>query len=161
MEDRCCGIERSIIKQYHEEIWRPFVWVLNDCGMIRPGGSIAVCTSGGRDSMPLVRCMQEILRHGKIEFGPYFIVIDSGYHPSSQKMIEDNTRFMGIPVQISDSGIFNIVVDVDEPPCYPCARVRRGHLYAKTKKLGCDRVALGHHFGDVIEAILMSVLYGA
>ena len=161
MEDRCREIERSIIKQYRKEIWRPFVRALNDYDMIRPGDNIAVCISGGKDSMLLAKCMQEILRHGKMEFGLHFIVMDPGYHPDNRKMIEDNARLMGIHVQIFDSDIFDIVVDVDESPCYLCARMRRGYLYAKAKELGCNKIALGHHFDDVIETILMSMLYGA
>lgn len=161
MEDRCREIERSIIKQYRKEIWRPFVRALNDYDMIQPGDNIAVCISGGKDSMLLAKCMQEILRHGKMEFGLHFIVMDPGYHPENRKMIEENARVMGIPVQIFDSDIFDIVVDVDESPCYLCARMRRGYLYAKAKELGCNKIALGHHFDDVIETILMSMLYGA
>ncbi len=161
MEDRCREIERSIIKQYRKEIWRPFVRALNDYDMIQPGDNIAVCISGGKDSMLLAKCMQEILRHGKMEFGLHFIVMDPGYHPDNRKLIEENAKLMGIPVQIFESDIFDIVVDVDESPCYLCARMRRGYLYAKAKELGCNKIALGHHFDDVIETILMSMLYGA
>lgn len=161
MEDRCREIERSIIKQYRKEIWRPFVRALNDYDMIQPGDNIAVCISGGKDSMLLAKCMQEILRHGKMEFGLHFIVMDPGYHPDNRKLIEENAKLIGIPVQIFESDIFDIVVDVDESPCYLCARMRRGYLYAKAKELGCNKIALGHHFDDVIETILMSMLYGA
>lgn len=161
MEERCREIERSIIKQYRKTIWRPFVRALNDYNMIQPGDNIAVCISGGKDSMLLAKCMQEILRHGKMEFGLHFIVMDPGYHPANRKMIEDNAKLMGIPVQIFESDIFDIVVDVDESPCYLCARMRRGYLYARAKELGCNKIALGHHFDDVIETILMSMLYGA
>lgn len=161
MEGRCREIERSIIKQYRKEIWRPFVRALNDYDMIQPGDNIAVCISGGKDSMLLAKCMQEILRHGKMEFGLHFIVMDPGYHPDNRKLIEENARLMCIPVRIFDSDIFDIVVDVDESPCYLCARMRRGYLYAKARELGCNKIALGHHFDDVIETILMSMLYGA
>lgn len=161
MENRCREIERSIIKQYRKKIWRPFVRALNEYDMIRPGDNIAVCISGGKDSMLLAKCMQEILRHGKVEFGLRFIVMDPGYHPDNRKMIEENANVMGIPVRIFETGIFDIVVDVDESPCYLCARMRRGYLYAKARELGCNKIALGHHFDDVVETILMSMLYGA
>lgn len=161
MEDRCREVERSIIKQYRKSIWRPFVRALKEYDMIQPGDNIAVCISGGKDSMLLAKCMQEILRHGKMEFGLQFLVMDPGYHPENRKLIEENAKLMGIPVQIFDSDIFDIVVDVEESPCYLCARMRRGYLYAKAKELGCNKIALGHHFDDVIETILMSILYGA
>lgn len=154
-------IERSIIKQYRKTIWRPFVSALNEYDMIRPGDKIAVCVSGGKDSFLLAKCMQEILRHGKMTFGLEFLVMDPGYHPANRKMIEENARRMDIPVKIFESDIFDVVVDVEESPCYLCARMRRGWLYAKAKELGCSKIALGHHFDDVIETILMSMLYGA
>lgn len=161
MENRCREIERSIIKQYRKEIWRPFVKALNEYDMIKPGDNIAVCISGGKDSMLLAKCMQEILRHGKMEFGLKFLVMDPGYHPANRQLIEENAKIMGIPVQIFDSEIFDVVVDIEQSPCYLCARMRRGYLYAKAKELGCNKIALGHHFDDTIETILMSMLYGA
>lgn len=161
MENRCQEIERSIIKKYRKDIWRPFVRALNDYEMIQPGDNIAVCISGGKDSMLLAKCMQEILRHGKVEFGLQFLVMDPGYHPDNRKLIEDNAKLMGIPVQIFDSDIFNVVVGVDGAPCYLCARMRRGFLYAKAKEIGCNKIALGHHFDDVVETILLSMIYGA
>ncbi|PNV60123.1 tRNA 2-thiocytidine(32) synthetase TtcA [Clostridium sp. chh4-2] len=161
MEDRCRDIERSIIKQYRKDIWRPFVKALNEYEMIEEGDNIAVCISGGKDSMLLAKCMQEIRRHGKMDFGLEFIVMDPGYHPDNRALIESNAKLMGIPIRIFESDIFDVVVDVDESPCYLCARMRRGHLYANAKELGCNKIALGHHFDDVIETILMSMLYGA
>lgn len=161
MEDRCRDIERSIIKQYRKDIWRPFVKALNEYDMIQEGDKIAVCISGGKDSMLLAKCMQEIRRHGKMDFGLEFIVMDPGYHPHNRALIEENAKLMGIPIRIFESDIFNVVVDVDESPCYLCARMRRGYLYANAKELGCNKIALGHHFDDVIETILMSMLYGA
>lgn len=155
------NIEKSIIKQYRKSIWRPFVSALNEYDMIRPEDNIAVCISGGKDSFLLAKCMQEILRHGKMEFGLKFLVMDPGYHPDNRRLIEENARIMGIPVQIFESDIFDVVVDIEESPCYLCARMRRGWLYAKAKELGCNKIALGHHFDDVIETILMSMLYGA
>ena len=149
-EDRCREIERSIIKKFRKEIWRPFVKALNEYDMIQEGDNIAVCISGGKDSMLLAKCMQEILRHGKMEFGLHFLVMDPGYNPENRRMIEENARIMGIPITVFESDIFNVVVDVDQSPCYLCARMRRGYLYANAKKLGCNKIALGHHFDDVI-----------
>ncbi len=154
-------IERSIIKKFRKSIWRPFIRALNDYDMIRPEDNIAVCISGGKDSFLLAKCMQEILRHGKMRFGLHFLVMDPGYHPDNRRLIEENARRMGIPVQIFDSDIFDVVVDIQGSPCYLCARMRRGWLYAKARELGCNKIALGHHFDDVIETILMSMLYGA
>lgn len=159
--ERTREIERSIIKRFRKEIWRPFVKALNEYEMIKEGDKIAVCISGGKDSMLLAKCMQEILRHGKMQFGLEFLVMDPGYHPDNRKLIEENARTMGIPVHIFESDIFNVVVDVEDSPCYLCARMRRGYLYANAKKLGCNKIALGHHFDDVIETVLMSMLYGA
>lgn len=165
MEDTTEGrrheIERSIIKKYRKEIWRPFVRALNEYDMIREGDNIAVCISGGKDSMLLAKCMQEILKHGKMKFGLQFIVMDPGYHPDNRRLIEENAALMGIPVHIFESEIFDIVVDAGDSPCYLCARMRRGYLYSTAQKLGCNKIALGHHFDDVIETILMSMLYGA
>lgn len=118
-------IEQSIIKKFRKSIWRPFVRALNDYNMIEEGDNIAVCISGGKDSMLLAKCMQEILRHGKMEFGLQFLVMDPGYHPDNRRLIEENARRMNIPIHICDSDIFDIVVDVDQSPCYLCARMRR------------------------------------
>lgn len=159
--ERCREIEKSIIKRFRKEIWRPFVKALNEYDMIKEGDNIAVCISGGKDSMLLAKCMQEILRHGKMGFGLHFLVMDPGYNPTNRRMIEENAGIMNIPVTIFDSDIFDVVVDVKQSPCYLCARMRRGFLYANAKKLGCNKIALGHHFDDVIETILMSMLYGA
>ncbi|MCI8886701.1 MAG: tRNA 2-thiocytidine biosynthesis protein TtcA [Hungatella sp.] len=159
-ENRCTEIERSIIKQYRKSIWRPFVKALNEYDLIRPGDNIAVCISGGKDSFLLAKCMQEILRHGRMTFGLKFLVMDPGYHPDNRRLIEENAEIMGIPVKIFDSDIFDVVVDIEESPCYLCARMRRGWLYAKAQELGCNKIALGHHYDDVIETILMSMLYG-
>lgn len=153
-------IEQSIIKQFRKSIWRPFTRALNDYELIREGDRIAVCISGGKDSMLLAKCMQEIKRHGKMNFELEFLVMDPGYHPENRKLIEENAEKLNIPIRIFDSDIFNIVVDVEQSPCYLCARMRRGYLYAHAKELGCNKIALGHHFDDAIETILMSVLYG-
>lgn len=159
--EQCREIEKSIIKRFRKEIWRPFVRALNEYDMIKEGDNIAVCISGGKDSMLLAKCMQEILKHGKMQFGLHFLVMDPGYNKENRRMIEENARIMNIPVTIFESDIFNVVVDVNQSPCYLCARMRRGYLYANAKKLGCNKIALGHHFDDVIETILMSMLYGA
>ena len=159
--ERTKEIEKSIIKRFRKEIWKPFVHALNEYDMIKEGDNIAVCISGGKDSMVLAKCMQEILRHGKMQFGLKFLVMDPGYAPENRALIEENAKTLGIPIEIFESEIFKVVVDVEQSPCYLCARMRRGHLYAYARELGCNKIALGHHFDDVIETILMSMLYGA
>ena len=161
MGERCHDIERSIIKRFRKEIWRPFVRALNEYNLICEGDRIAVCISGGKDSMLLAKCMQEILRHGKMEFELKFLMMDPGYHPANRKLIEENAALMELPVHIFRSDIFDTVVDAGGSPCYLCARMRRGNLYANARELGCNKIALGHHFDDVIETILLSMLYGA
>ena len=126
--DRTREIEKSIIKRFRKEIWRPCVRALNDYEMIKEGDNIAVCISGGKDSMLLAKCMQEILRHGKMEFGLKFLVMDPGYNPENRALIEENAKTLGIPVHIFESDIFNVVADVEDSPCYLCARMRRGCL---------------------------------
>lgn len=159
-KSRCSQIEHSIIKKYRKEIWRPFVNALSEYQMLEEGDNIAVCISGGKDSMLLAKCMQEILLHGNLQFGLHFLVMDPGYHPNNQRLIEENAALMEIPVEIVESNIFDVVVNIEQSPCYLCARMRRGFLYAHAKKMGCNKIALGHHFDDVIETILMSMLYG-
>ena len=154
------NIERSIIKQFRREIWRPFVKGLQDYEMIKDGDKVAVCISGGKDSMLLAKCLQQLKRQSRTDFELEFIVMDPGYNPDNRKLIEDNAALMNIPVRIFDSDIFDIVVDVEQSPCYLCARMRRGYLYAHARELGCNKIALGHHFDDVIETILMGILYG-
>lgn len=161
MDDFCRDVERSIIKRFRKEIWRPFVRALNEYELICEGDCIAVCISGGKDSMLLAKCMQEILRHGRMEFGLKFLVMDPGYHPANRRLIEENAALLGIPIHIFRSDIFDSVADAGGSPCYLCARMRRGNLYANARELGCNKIALGHHFDDVIETILMSMLYGA
>ena len=154
------NIERSIIKQFRKEIWRPFVKGLQDYEMIKDGDKVAVCISGGKDSMLLAKCLQQLKRQSRTDFELEFIVMDPGYNPDNRKLIEDNAALMNIPVRIFDSDIFDIVVDVEQSPCYLCARMRRGYLYAHAREQGCNKIALGHHFDDVIETILMGILYG-
>ena len=154
------NIERSIIKEYRKTIWRPFVKGLQEYEMIQDGDRVAVCISGGKDSMLLAKCLQQLKRESDTKFELEFIVMDPGYQPENRKLIEENAALMNIPVRIFDSDIFDIVVDVDQSPCYLCARMRRGYLYSHAKELGCNKIALGHHFDDVIETILMGILYG-
>lgn len=158
--ERYQEIERSIIKKYRKTIWRPFIRGIQDYDMIHEGDKIAVCISGGKDSMLLAKLLQELLRHGKYPFELVFLVMDPGYHPANRRRIEDNARLLNVPITVFTSDIFNIVVDIRENPCYLCARMRRGFLYAHAKELGCNKIALGHHFDDVIETILMGMLYG-
>ena len=154
------NIERSIIKEYRKTIWRPFVKGLQEYEMIQDGDRVAVCISGGKDSMLLAKCLQQLKRQSNTKFELEFIVMDPGYQPENRKLIEENAALMNIPVRIFVSDIFDIVVDVDQSPCYLCARMRRGYLYSHAKELGCNKIALGHHFDDVIETILMGILYG-
>jgi tRNA 2-thiocytidine biosynthesis protein TtcA len=152
-------IERSIIKKYRKEIWTKFITGINDYQLIQEGDKIAVCISGGKDSMLLAKCMQELQKHGKVKFDIEFLVMDPGYNPYNRQVIIDNAEFLNIPIHIFESQIFDIVATVDESPCYLCARMRRGHLYKNAQELGCNKIALGHHFDDVIETTLMSMLY--
>ena len=154
-------IERSIIKKYRKEIWNKFTSAVVQYKLIQEGDNIAVCISGGKDSMLMAKCMQEIQRHGKFYFGLEFLVMDPGYNPINRQMIVDNAQCLNIPIRMFETNIFDIVAGVDRSPCYLCAKMRRGYLYSRAKELGCNKIALGHHFDDVIETILMSMLYGA
>lgn len=154
-------IERSIIKKYRKEIWRPFIKGINEYQMIKEGDKIAVCISGGKDSMLLAKCMQEVQRHGIMKFDLEFLVMNPGYNDYNKQVILNNAKLMDIPIKMFETDIFDIVATVDESPCYLCARMRRGYLYKNAQELGCNKIALGHHFDDVIETILMSMLYGA
>ena len=158
--DRRQEIERSIIKKFRKSIWNRFVGGIKDYHLIEEGDRIAVCISGGKDSMLLAKCMQELQRHSYLQFELKFLVMDPGYSPANRRRIEENTALLGIPVTIFESEIFEVVEEIAESPCYLCARMRRGCLYANAKKLGCNKIALGHHFDDVIETILMGILYG-
>jgi tRNA(Ile)-lysidine synthase TilS/MesJ/rhodanese-related sulfurtransferase len=159
--ERCKDIERSIIKTYRKSIWRKFVKGINTYKMINEGDKIAVCISGGKDSMLMAKCIQEIHRHGVVKFDVEYLVMDPGYNPMNRKRIEDNARTLNIPIHIFETNIFDSVAKVEDHPCYLCARMRRGYLYKEAQKLGCNKIALGHHFDDVIETILMGMLYGA
>ena len=153
-------IERSIIKKYRKQIWSRFITAINDYQLVQEGDKIAVCISGGKDSMLLAKCMQELQRHGKVKFDLEFLVMDPGYNPMNRQIIIDNAEYLNIPIKIFNTDIYDIVAGVADSPCYLCARMRRGYLYKNAQELGCNKIALGHHFDDVIETILMSMLYG-
>ncbi|MGL6173080.1 MAG: ATP-binding protein [Cellulosilyticaceae bacterium] len=152
-------VERSIIKKYRKEIWTRFVKAINEYELIKDGDRIAVCISGGKDSMILAKCMQELSKHGKKNFEVKFLVMDPGYNEINRQVIEENAKMLNIPVEIFETQIFDIVASVDESPCYLCAKMRRGYLYKQAQEMGCNKIALGHHFDDVIETTLMSMLY--
>ncbi|WP_041138915.1 tRNA lysidine(34) synthetase [Beduini massiliensis] len=154
-------VERSIIKKYRKEIWRPFIKAINEYQLIKDGDHIGICISGGKDSMLMAKLFQELKRHGQNNFDIEFIVMDPGYKEENLQLIKDNAKKLDIPIQIFKSDIFEIVDSVDENPCYLCARMRRGYLYRFAQSLGCNKIALGHHFDDAIETILMSMFYGS
>lgn len=154
-------VEKSIIKKYRKEIWSKFVKAIKEYQLIEEGDKIAVCISGGKDSMLLAKCMQELKRHGQVEYDVEYLVMDPGYHPKNRKQIEENAKKLNIPIHIFESDIFEITDQVEGNPCYLCARMRRGFLYSKAQELGCNKIALGHHFDDVVETIVMSLFYGA
>ncbi|MFR4986794.1 MAG: ATP-binding protein [Lachnospirales bacterium] len=153
-------IERSIIKKYRKTIWRGFIKGVQKYDLIKENDKIAVCISGGKDSMLLAKLMQELQKHGKFHFDLKFIVMNPGYSEENLKQILNNAKTLNIPINVFDTDIFDIVIDIEENPCYLCARMRRGHLYSRAKELGCNKIALGHHFDDVIETILMGMIYG-
>lgn len=154
-------IERSIVKKFRREIWRPFTRAINEYELIQDGDKIAVCISGGKDSMLMAKLFQELFRHGKKNFEVVYLVMNPGYNPINYQTILNNAKLLHIPITVFESEIFDIVAKEDDSPCYLCARMRRGYLYSKAKELGCNKIALGHHFDDVIETILMGMLYGA
>lgn len=160
LAERCRNVERSIVKKFRKEIWRPFTKAINDYELIRDGDKIAVCISGGKDSMLMAKLFQELARHGKKNFEVVYLVMNPGYNEINYRTIVDNARLLNVPITVFTSEIFDIVADVGDSPCYLCARMRRGHLYSKAKELGCNKIALGHHYDDVIETILMGMLYG-
>ena len=154
-------IERSIIKRFRKELWKPFIVAVKRYELIQPGDKIAVCISGGKDSMLLAKLMQELHRHTFIPFEQEFIVMDPGYSPANRARIEENARLMEIPIRIFESDIFDVTSNMSSNPCYMCARMRRGFLYDRARELGCNKIALGHHFNDVIETTVMGMFYGA
>lgn len=155
-------IERSIIKKYRKDIWSKFVKAVQDYELLEENDNVMVCISGGKDSFLLAKCIQEIQRHGKIKFNAHYVVMDPGYKDINKNLIISNAKKLNVPIEIFESDIFNVVdVIATKSPCYLCARMRRGYLYSKAKELGCNKIALGHHFDDVIETTLLSMFYGA
>ncbi|MBQ9065886.1 MAG: tRNA 2-thiocytidine biosynthesis protein TtcA [Blautia sp.] len=152
--------ERSIIKTYRKQLWSRFTKAINDYRLIVDGDRIAVCISGGKDSMLMAKLFQELYAHGKQNFEVTFLVMNPGYNDANYRLIIDNASLLGIPITVFDSKIFDITAREEKSPCYLCARMRRGALYSKAKELGCNKIALGHHYDDVIETILMGMLYG-
>ena len=152
--------EKSIRKKFHKQIFSPFAKACQKYQLINEGDHIAVCISGGKDSMLMAKLFQEIKRHRKVNFELTFLVMDPGYNRENRALIESNAKQLGIPITIFESDIFDAVDTIEKSPCYLCARMRRGHLYSKAKELGCNKIALGHHFDDVIETILMGMLHG-
>ena len=154
------NLEQSLRKTYKKRIWSKFCRAINTYELVKPGDKIAVCISGGKDSMLMAKLFQELKRHNKFEFEVKYLVMDPGYNEANRRIIEENARRLNIPVTFFESNIFDAVYEIENSPCYLCARMRRGHLYAYAKELGCNKIALGHHYDDVIETILMGMLYG-
>lgn len=152
--------ELSLRKKFKKSIWCKFTKGINEYDLVSPGDKIAVCISGGKDSMIMAKLFQELKRHDKFPFEVEFIVMDPGYNEVNRRKIEENARNLSVPINIFESDIFGSVEHIEKNPCYICARMRRGYLYSKAKELGCNKIALGHHFDDVIETILMGMLYG-
>ena len=154
------NVEQSLRKTYKKRIWSKFCRAINTYELVKPGDKIAVCISGGKDSMLMAKLFQELKRHNKFEFEVKYLVMDPGYNEANRRIIEENARRLNIPVTFFESNIFDAVYEIENSPCYLCARMRRGHLYAYAKELGCNKIALGHHYDDLIETILMGMLYG-
>ena len=154
-------IEEGIRKTWHKRLFSKFAKAIRTYDLVKPGDQIAVCISGGKDSMLMAKLFQELYRHHKFPFELKFLVMDPGYNETNRKVIEHNARLLGIPITIFETDIFDIVYKEEKNPCYLCARMRRGYLYSKARELGCNKIALGHHYDDVIETILMGMLYGA
>ena len=154
-------VEKSIITTFRKTIWRNFVKGICEYDMIQDGDRIAVCMSGGKDSALLAKCFQELKKHGKQNFDVVYICMNPGYNEANKQKIIDNAKLLEIPIDMFETDIFERVENITDSPCYICARMRRGYLYEYAKKLGCNKIALGHHFDDVIETVLMSMLYGS
>lgn len=156
----CEDVERSIRKKFSKTIWGRFTAALLEYELLEEGDKVAVCISGGKDSMLMAKLFQELKRHNKYEFSVEYIVMDPGYNKENREKIEQNAKALNVPIHIFETDIFSSVFNVEKNPCYLCARMRRGNLYKRAKSLGCNKIALGHHFDDVIETILMGMLYG-
>ena len=159
--DACQLIERSIQKKYRKELWTPFVTAVKRYRLIQAGDRSAVCISGGKDSRLLAKLMQQLQRYSDVPFEAAFLVMDPGYIPENRRQIEHNAALMRVPVRVFESNVFAVANGAEKNPCYLCARMRRGFLYARARELGCNKIALGHHFNDVIETTVMAMLYGA
>ncbi len=160
--ERYREIEKSIIKKYRKEIWSKFIKAIKDYQLIQENDKVMVCISGGKDSFLLAKCIQELIRHGMVPFEAKYVVMNPGYKEENINQIINNAKEMNIPIEIFDTDIFAVSNKLNpENPCYMCARMRRGHLYNKAQELGCNKIALGHHFNDVIETTLLSLIYGA
>ena len=160
-QDKAKEAEQSLRKKFKKTIWSKFTKAITTYELVKPGDAIAVCISGGKDSMLMAKCFQELKLHNKFDFEVKFLVMDPGYSAANRRVIEENARNLNIPITVFESDIFDSVYHVEKSPCYLCARMRRGHLYHFAKELGCNKIALGHHYDDVIETILMGMLYGA
>jgi tRNA(Ile)-lysidine synthase TilS/MesJ len=154
-------MERSIISKYRKQLWKPFIYAVKRYELVQEGDKIAVCISGGKDSMLMAKLMQELQRHGNVPFELVFLVMDPGYNEINRQRIESNAKLLNIPITVFETDIFAVANNTDQSPCYLCARMRRGHLYSKAKELGCNKIALGHHFNDVIETTVMGMFYGS
>lgn len=154
-------VERSIIKKYRKEIWNPFIIAVKKYELIKPDDKIAVCISGGKDSMLMAKLMQELHKYSEVPFELVFLVMDPGYNEINRKKIESNAELLNVPITIFESDIFDVANKTEKSPCYLCARMRRGHLYKKAQEAGCNKIALGHHLNDVIETTLIGMFYGS
>ena len=160
-EELCSRVENSLRKRFRLKLWCNFTKAIRQYELVKPNDRIAVCMSGGKDSMLMAKLFQELQRYTKFPFSVEYLVMDPGYSPENRRVIEENARKLNIPIHIFESNIFDYVYNVDKSPCYLCARMRRGHLYAKARELGCNKIALGHHFSDVVETTVMGMFYGS
>ena len=161
VSDECIKIEKSIVNTYKKTIWSKFIKGIKEFELIKDGDKIAVCISGGKDSMLMAKCLQELKKHRKMSFELLFLVMNPGYNDYNMDKIISNANLLNIPITVFKTNIFDVVEKVEDNPCYLCARMRRGYLYKEAQRLGCNKIALGHHFDDVIETILLGMFYGA
>ncbi len=161
LDSKCANkVEESIRKKFHKCLFSRFTRAINEYELVKPNDKIAVCISGGKDSMLMAKLFQELKKHNKFNFELVFLVMDPGYSKENREIIEKNAQLLNIPITVFETNIFESVFNIEKSPCYICARMRRGYLYSKAKELGCNKIALGHHYDDVIETILMGMLYG-
>lgn len=154
-------VERSIIKTYRKDIWNPFIDAVKNYRLINEGDKIAICISGGKDSMLMAKLLQHLCKYSEVEFELEYIVMDPGYNEENRQKIESNAKLLNIPISVFETDIFDVTNKTEKSPCYLCARMRRGHLYKMAQSLGCNKIALGHHFNDVIETTLLGMFYGS